>query len=171
MLIRAERPHDISEIATVVDAAFDSDRGRSVENVLIERLRGGPAWIPALSLVAEDGDGVVGQCLCTRAHVGETPVLALGPIAVRPDRQRAGIGTALMRTAIDIATDISEQLIGLVGDYGYYRRFGFVPASSLGVVSPEPSWGDYFQVLPLPGWRGVTGAFVYAEPFRSVSSG
>lgn len=169
MLIRAERPHDIPEVAAVVDAAFDSEAGRSVESALIERLRGGSAWIPQLALVAEEGERIVGQCLCTRARVGDTPVLALGPIAVTPERQRAGIGTALMRTTIDIATDMAEPLIGLLGDYAYYRRFGYVPASSLGVVSPEPSWGDYFQVLPLPGWKGESGTFVYAEPFLTVS--
>ena len=167
MLIRAERHGDIPAIESVVDAAFPADGGRSAESVLIERLRGGPARIPQLALVAEENERIVGQCLCTRAHVGETAVLALGPIAVVPDRQRAGIGRALMRTSIDIATEMSEPLIGLVGDYGYYRRFGFVAASSMGVASPEPSWGDYFQVLPLPGWERAEGTFVYAEPFLS----
>ena len=168
MLIRAERRDDANQIQGVVDAAFDSDGERSAESVLIERLRGSGAWIPQLSLIAEEGERIVGQCLCTRAHVDDAEVLALGPISVIPQRQRSGIGSTLMRTAIEIAIDMSEPLIGLLGDYGYYRRFGFVPASAVGIISPEPSWGDYFQVLVIDERRAPRGEFVYPTPFRDM---
>ena len=168
MLIRAERSSDIPDIQAVVDAAFVGDNGRAAESVLIERLRGGAAWLPQLALVADDDDQIVGQCLCTRAHVGDTPVLALGPISVVPGRQGAGIGTALLLTSIDIALDMSESLIGLVGDYDYYRKFGFVSGSSVGVGSPEPSWGDYFQVKILDGRRAPQGLFRYPTPFMEM---
>lgn len=168
MLIRAERRGDISQIADVVDAAFDADGGRSAESILIENLRGGGAWIPQLALVAEEEGRIIGQCLCTKAHVDETDVLALGPISVAPGRQRAGVGSALMRTAIDVAGDMSVPLIGLLGDYEYYRRFGFVSASTVGVTSPEPSWGAYFQVLVIDARRAPQGVFRYPTPFREV---
>jgi putative acetyltransferase len=56
---------------------------------LIDELRVGPAWLPALSLVAATPAGeVIGHVLGTRGHVGKDPVLALGPLAVRPDHRR-----------------------------------------------------------------------------------
>jgi len=168
VLIRAERPDDFAQVEAIVDAAFGAESGRSSESVLIERLRGGAAWIPQLALVAEIDERIVGQCLCTRAGVGDTPVLALGPIAVTPHLQRTGIGTALMRTAIDIASEMSEPLIALLGDYGYYRRFGFVPGSTAGIVSPEPSWGDYFQVKIIDERRAPEGRFDYPAPFMDL---
>ena len=168
MLIRAERRDDVTHVTEVVDAAFGSEGGRSAESVLIERLRGGEAWIPQLALVAEVDERLVGQCLCTRAHVGDTGVLALGPISVAPERQRTGVGSALMRTSIDIAVELAAPLIGLLGDYEYYRRFGFVPSSSVGVTSPEPSWGAYFQVLVLDPRRAPQGVFRYPSPFMEM---
>ena len=68
---------------------------------LIDELRAGPAWLPALSLVAVTPAGeVIGHVLGTRGHVGQDPVVALGPLAVRPDQQRRGVGSALMHAVL-----------------------------------------------------------------------
>lgn len=171
MLIRSERSDDVSAIAALISDAFGGDDRRAPvpEVTLVSSLRASPAWIGQQSQVAVVDDEIVGHCLCSRAAVGTTPALALGPIAVMASHQRRGIGSALMRNAIDIAVDMGEPLIGLLGDYDYYGRFGFVSASSIGIIPPDPAWGHYFQVLTLPAYRGATGRFTYPGPFRALS--
>jgi putative acetyltransferase len=84
---------------------------------------------------------------------------------VLPDRQSAGVGSALVHAVLGAADALDERLIGLLGEPAYYRRFGFVPAQSLGIVAPDPAWGDYFQVRTLTAYDGQVGHFRYAEPF------
>ena len=73
-----------------------------------------------------------------------------------------------MRAVIAAADDLGEPLVGLLGDPGYYRRFGFVPAREVGVVAPESSWGDFFQVRTLSSYAGEVGRFRYAAPFARL---
>jgi putative acetyltransferase len=171
MLIRTEHPRDAEAISSLLADVFalpDSPGEDVPEVVLVQALRRTDAWIPQQSLVATIDEELVGYCLCTRAHVDEVPCLALGPLAVTPDTQRRGVGTALVHEAIDIATDMSEPLIGLLGDRAYYRRFGFVPSRVAGIDPPDPSWGDYFQVKVLAPRPRVSGVFRYASPFRAL---
>lgn len=157
MIIRAEGPDDLDAIRAVQVAAFPT----ALEADLVDWLRADKGWIQALSLVAVEGDVIIGHVVATRAHVGGQPALGLGPIGVAPEFQGTGVGSALMRAVISKAEDLGETLIGLLGEPSYYSRFGFVPASQLGVSSPDPEWGDYFQA------RGTaaSGTFRYAEPF------
>ena len=64
---------------------------------------------------------------------------------------------------------LDEPLVCLLGDPGYYRRFGFVPASQLGIQAPDESWGGHFQALVLlPPRTSMSGRFSYAEAFDRV---
>lgn len=48
-------------------------------------------------------------------------------------------------------------------------RFGFRPASELGIIAPDEAWGEHFQALPLASWSDeLAGPFVYARPFREL---
>lgn len=170
MLIRREHPDDIAAIRDVHRAAFVSD-GEPMEVRLVDALRDSEAWIPALSWVAElDGD-VVGHVLCTRGHVDGSPAVGLGPVGVLPAVQGTGVGSALVYGSIGAADALDEPLIALLGDPGYYGRFGFVAATQHGIQPPEPSWGEHFQVRTLSAWRpSMTGTFQYATPFTTLAS-
>ena len=133
--------------------------------MLVAWLRDDVGWIPELSLVAVEGGIVVGHVVASRAYVDDQPALGLGPLSVRPDRQRSGIGAALMHAVLGAADALGDPLVGLVGEPAFYSRFGFVPAESTGVIAPDPSWGDYFQVRTLSRYDGQTGRFQYAGPF------
>jgi putative acetyltransferase len=93
--IRPERPADHAAVFRVIERAF----GQDAEARLVEALRGSAAFIPELSLVAVEGESVLGHALFSRIVVrdGTTAhaALALAPMAVAPERQRAGIGSAL----------------------------------------------------------------------------
>jgi putative acetyltransferase len=171
VVIRREAVEDQGPVDAVISAAFRraQDDQEPVETHLVRALRKDVGWIPTLSLVALRDDRIVGHVVCTRGWVGEMSALGLGPISVLPEYQRQGIGQALMRTIIDAADASGEPLIALLGDHHFYGRFGFVPASRLGIAAPDPGWGDHFQALPLTECpRRITGAFEYAAPFADL---
>ena len=59
---------------------------------------------------------------------------------------------------------------GVLGSVSYYSRFGFVPAQSIGLIPPDPSWGEHFQARPRHAWTATcTGVFKYAAPFEDLS--
>jgi putative acetyltransferase len=143
-----------------------------VEVALVDALRESDAWIPHLSFVALDVGEIVGHVVCTRAWLDpdELPVLGLGPLGVLPHHQGLGVGSALMHTVLGAADALDEILVGLLGDPGFYRRFGFEPAYSRGVKAPDPEWGAHFQVRTLstvPPF--LQGTFRYAAPFDGLS--
>ncbi|WJK37468.1 N-acetyltransferase [Solwaraspora sp. WMMA2065] len=174
----AHRPEPTDRPGTVTETP--------AEVGLLDELRADPAWIPALSLVAvavdagagrgQDGHlpgldatgEVVGHVVCTRGQLDSRPVLGLGPLAVRPNRQRAGVGSALMHAVLAAAEARDETLVALLGEPAYYRRFGLRPASEFGIVAPDPRWGPYFQARPLGGATPTPGRFRYAEPFERL---
>ncbi|MDX6277612.1 MAG: putative acetyltransferase [Nocardioidaceae bacterium] len=168
MEIRAELPADRAACLALVTAAFQKAAGvEPIETGLIRELFESPAYLPDLSIVAESAGEVVGHVITTRASVGEQPSLGLGPISVAPGHQREGIGSALMRATIELATARGEATIVLLGDPDYYERFGFVRADALGIEPPE-DWGRFFMVLPLVDQPVPKGRFEYAEPFRKL---
>ena len=166
MLIRRETPADVSRIDEVHRRAFDGP----VEADLVHALRADAGWVPALSLVAEDAGGaVVGHVACSQGTIGPAAAVGLGPIGVLPDVQRTGAGSALMHAVVAAADALDYPLVALLGHLDYYPRFGFVPASRLGVTAPEPEWGDHFQARTLAAWHaGLAGAFRYAAPFEAL---
>ena len=169
--IRAEQPADEAAIHEVNALAF----GREAEARLVAALRGGDAFVPELSLVAVDDGQVVGHVLLSRVGIegqaGDGSALALGPIAVRPERQRQGIGSALVRQALDEARRLGYTVVVLIGHPDYYPRFGFGPARARGLESAWPVPDEVFMVRELvPGaLAGVCGAVRYAPAFDAVA--
>lgn len=176
-IIRRELAGDAEAIRDVTAAAFlaaaqsappTEPGGPPGEVELIDRLRAGEGWIPELSLVAEVEGEIIGHVVGSRAYVGSTPVVGLGPLSVVPTLQGHGIGSALMHSVLGAAGALGEPLVGLLGDPDFYRRFGFVCASTLGVVAPHEDWGGYFQVRALAAGPGLQGPFRYATAFNDV---
>lgn len=171
MLIRREEPADVAAVRALTEAAFAPRYAPAapVEPGLLDELRADPGWLPALSLVAVADGEVVGHVVCTRGHVGDAPTLGLGPLSVRPDRQRSGVGSALMHAVLGAADALGEPLVLLLGEPAYYARFGFRPAQELGIVPPVAEWGGYFQARPLAAYdAALTGVFSYAQPFQRL---
>ena len=170
MLIRRETERDADVIRAITTAAFAQSRppGQVVpEARLIDELRASPAWIPALSLVAVTPAGeVIGHVLGTRGYVNRDPVIALGPLSVRSDRQQNGVGSALMHTILGAADALGEPLVALLGDPAYYRRFGFELSTVYQITPPKPEWQPHFQVRVLTQYQPrLRGTFTYPEPF------
>jgi predicted N-acetyltransferase YhbS len=162
LTLRAERDGDAKAIRAVVDAAF----GGPVEGRIVDDIRGTDRWIDGGSIVAEAGDGtLVGHVLISEGDLVDDAgepirrIWMVGPVAVVPARQRQGIGSALMRVAIELATTRGQPVLVLLGHATYYPRFGFEPARAIGIEAPRP-WPDAgWLALRLPAWdasvRGV----------------
>jgi putative acetyltransferase len=143
--VRIEQPEDADGIRRVLEAAF----GGEGEARLVAALRPTHAWLPEFSVVAVENALLVAFALLSRVMIGGEEALALGPVAVAPERQRQGLGTAVVRDALRRATESRERLVLVLGDPAYYRRFGFVPATPYGITSEWSSAGDAWQVLAL----------------------
>lgn len=147
ILVRPERPEDYDAVSTVTAAAF----GRENEARLVEALRDSDAYVPELSLVAEDDGVVAGHTMLTYSTLRgdiDRRVLVLAPVSVTPSRQNENIGGALCRRAIELADARGEPLISVLGHETYYPRFGFEPALPLGI---EPS----FKPLSEGSWMAI----------------
>lgn len=143
--IRPATQRDAADIRAVHLAAFPGP----VEADLVEALdRDGDAVI---SLVAEVEGRVVGHVLLSRMRVsgGDRTYCALGlaPIGVTPGFQGTGIGKRLIEKALAAARDAGEELVFLLGEPGYYRRFGFSTDAATPFASPYA--GPYFMALAL----------------------
>jgi putative acetyltransferase len=167
--IREEQPGDAAAIHRVVAAAFKS----RTEADLVDKLRANGRF--ALSLVAVQGGAVVGHVLLTDVMVaghGLVPRGAgLAPLAVRPTFQRRGIGAMLVRAALERAARAGYGFVCLLGDPAYYQRFGFRPASTLGLVSEFDAPPEAFLAIELaPGaLAGVSGTVRYLPEFAEIT--
>ena len=166
--IRPETRHDWAELDTLL---YDAFGGPQVPG-LVRMIRESSEYEPELALVAEEADELVGVVLLSRLpllgqHGRWWPVLVLSPLAVRPDRGRRGIGSALVGHALAVAERKGEALVVLEGDPGYYRRFGFEPAAEHGLARPsELIPAQAFQVLTLSAYDPrMRGRVVYPEAF------
>jgi putative acetyltransferase len=168
ILIRPEQAADRVEIDGVVRAAFV----RHPEEVaaFVERIRASEHFVPELALVAEDASGVIAHVMLSWVGVEgaqRSRILNLTPMSVRPDRQRSGVGTRLIRDVLGRAEAAREPAVMVEGIPAYYPRFGFERASRLGFTAPHSEIPDAaFMVKRLPGYHpGLAGRIVYPPAF------
>jgi putative acetyltransferase len=163
MNIRPEAPSDQPEVAALLQAAFGGD----YERELVSRLRSD--GLVAVALVAEAEQQIVGHIvlswLPTQVDGRAVRALALAPLAVRVDHQRRGIGSRLIRAALEVAERAGAQAVILLGHPSYYPRFGFSAALAAKLASPFS--GPAFMALELaPGaLSGTAGAVAYPPAF------
>jgi putative acetyltransferase len=140
---------------------------------LVELMRASPGYLPNLALVADDDGDVIGHVMFTESTVegSDATILILSLLAVRPDRQRRGIGSALVREGLRRAEEHGAPLVIVEGDPRYYSRFGFRRASELGLERPHEQIPEVaFQALPLTDYDpSLRGKVVYPPPFDSVA--
>ena len=135
MIIRPEAPPDYEEIARIVAAAF----GRAGEARIVEHIRASEHYVPDLSLVAVDDDQTVGHVMISYVTVDgdNRRFLELAPVSVTPERQRSGIGIALIDDALRRADALAEPFVLVLGHAEYYPRFGFESARAQGIEPPD----------------------------------
>jgi predicted N-acetyltransferase YhbS len=129
--IRSELATDTAPREALLDVAYGPDRFTKPS----QQLRVGRT--PALAFVALRRGAVVGTVRLWQVAAGAgRPALLLGPLAVHPGCRRRGIGAALMWQAIRAAREAGHAAVLLVGDAGYYGRFGFSAERTGALVMP-----------------------------------
>jgi putative acetyltransferase len=165
LVVRQELPGDEREISEVVAAAFGDV---SVAD-FTEWIRASSGYVPELTFVGEEGRRIAGYCMLSYVGLDGGPVdqlLTLTPVAVRPDRQRQGVGTAVVWAAVEAADERGEPLVLVEGVPAYYPRFGFVSATELGLERPDERIPDQaWLALPLSTYDPALRGRVVYPPF------
>lgn len=167
MRIRAETEADRAAVRAVNEAAFETP----AEADLVEALHGKDMSL--VSLVAEVDGKVVGHILFSPVSLTEHAhlnVMGLAPMAVAPDYQRKGIGSALVRQGLTRCKDLGCCAVVVVGHPEYYPRFGFGPADRYALRCEYDVPADVFMVaeLEVGALSGASGLVRYDDAFAGV---
>jgi len=166
--IRRETAADVAAVAALNRAAF----ARTEEADLVDRLRA--AGRAAASLVAVRDGAVLGHILFSRVSIEPAGLdlrpLGLAPMAVRPDEQRTGIGSALVWAGLAACRAAGAGAVVVLGHAEYYPRFGFLPASRFGLRCEYAVPDEVFMARELAAGAlaGAYGLVRYAPEFAAV---
>lgn len=147
--LRRERPGDSEAIDRLIRVAFlKAPHSDHTEHLIVAALRAAGAL--SLSLVAEEGGRLVGQVAISPVTLsdGSGGWYGLGPISVLPERHGQGIGSRLMRQGLGDLEALGAAGCVVLGEPGYYGRFGFAPVADLTLPGVPPA---YFQALAFAG--------------------
>ena len=165
--IRPETESDQDAIREINEQAF----GRPLEANVVKKVRQSANFVPELSLVAEYDGQIIGHVLFSELTVvGESrawTVLALGPIAVRSEFQKQGVGGQMIQAGFERAVALDYGVVVLIGHPAYYPRFGFMPANHFGLKCAIPVPDDVFMAYLLrpDGLDGIQGTVVFPPAF------
>ncbi|GEM_PF-121182 len=170
--IRRETEKDYDEVYRLVKAAFENaEHASGDEQELVNRLRSSNSFIPELSLVAEIDGIIVGHIMFTKAKIGSSDTLTLGPLSVLPLYQKLGVGGKLILEGHRLAKRMGHKSVVLVGHADYYPRFGYEPAAKWGIKAAfdVPSENLMAVELEKDGLKNVSGLIVHAKEFFAES--
>lgn len=158
-----QRPDDAALLDPLLDLTFGFDRRQRT----VYALREGLAPVPGLCFSAvSPAGGLLGSLRFWPIDIaGTARAILLGPLAVEPALQGAGIGRALVRHGLTEAKRQGERLCVVVGPPAYYGPFGFVNAGLAGLILPGPVEPERFQVLEIvpEALKGVSGVIRRAQ--------
>jgi predicted N-acetyltransferase YhbS len=162
--ISQEKPEKFREIYNLVKVAFQTAKvSNGKEQDFTDELRAGGNYIPELALVAEENGKLIGHIMLTRSYVTEGSnkfeMLLLAPISVVLEQRGKGVGSKLIAESFRLARAKGYRAVILVGDPGYYHRFGFKAAIEFGIkhVHDIPDENVMACELVPGGLSGVSG--------------
>ena len=159
-MIRYARAADRPAIAELLTEAF----GQADEAELVARLRADGDVL--FELVSDAGGVVEGHILFSRLWADRYDMYAaLAPLAVRPQAQRAGVGSALVRAGLESAREFGAHGVLVVGDPAYYPRFGFSAEAARQVAAPYAGRPAFMAIALEAGAFDAPLNVAYPEAF------
>lgn len=169
MNIRAAVPADYNNIYELVQVAFQTARvSDGTEQDFVLALRGGKTYLPALEFVAEQERELIGHIMMTRQKVqtkqGEREGVLVAPLCVALAHRNQGVGASLLYHACQCAIEQGYTIAFLVGDPGYYGRFGYRPVADYGLQNQSEIPDQYVlaKELVCGAWKGIQGVVTVA---------
>lgn len=156
--LRQEQPRDYGAIRAMVETAFlTAEHAEGDEQDFVERQRAGRDYVPELALIAEVERTIIGHIMMTRLSTisgsVKCRVLLVAELAVALPLRRLGIASLLIEEATRRAKALGYDAQVLVGDPGFYRRFGFVPTTEFRISNANGIESQY--VLARELWDGA----------------
>ncbi len=172
LFVRGEKLTDREIIYEINKLAF----GGELESKLIDILRKGKSYVRGLSLVAVKEEKILGHAIFTRAFIVNRgrrfKCLVLGPMAVRPENQKQGVGKKLLEEGFERAKELGFTAIAVLGHETYYPKFGFFPASQKNIRTSFKVPDENFMVIELVpnALKGISGMVEYPKEFLKMSA-
>jgi predicted N-acetyltransferase YhbS len=178
MIIRLETPADYAAVERLTYAAFetmtypDGSRDPFVqEHYLLHTMRGVPAFVPELDFVGEAEDEIVANIAYTKSKIlrpngGELATITFGPVSVKPELHKQGLGSEIIRYSLNRASELGYGAVVIFGHPDYYPRFGFKRAKEYHLSRPDYTgiFDDAFMALELiPGYLGTDGGVFHED--------
>lgn len=167
MQIRVEKEDDRDAVHAVNQSAFETRAEADLVDALREQAR------PMVSLVAEDNGTVIGHIMFSPVTLSGHPdlmAMGLAPMAVAPEHQRKGVGSALVLAGLEQCRQLGTTAVVVLGHPRYYPRFGFTPSSRFGIDSEYEVPEEVFMALELQpeALKGVSGRVKYHAAFSDL---
>ena len=169
MLVRAEEKKDWAPVHEVNASAFETPDEADLVDILREQAP------PVVSLVAEDEDDgvIVGHIMFSPVSLPGYPelkIMGLAPMAVAPEYQGKGIGSAIVRAGLEQCKQLGFGAVVVLGHPESYPLFGFTPSTRFGIGCEYEVPEEAFMLIELhPGYlRGASGKVEYHAAFKNV---
>ena len=167
MLIRNEEPGDPIAVHALNVAAFGNPAEANLVDALREKAQ------PLVSLVADEGGGIIGHIMFSPVVLPGHPglkIMGLAPMAVAPEHQRRGIGSALVKAGLERCKQLGTDAVVVLGHPEFYPRFGFQPSVRFGIRSEYEAPEEAFMLIELrpDSLREVSGTVKYHPAFADL---
>lgn len=174
LIIRNENEKNYREVEEITREAFWNLYVPGCnEHYLVHQLRDSADFISELDFVAVLEDKIVGNIMFSKSYIIDSEnnrfdTLTFGPLSVLPSYQHQKIGTALVKHAIEKASQLGYSAIFIYGYPDYYQRFGFRPAKDFGITNGEGRYPMAHMALELQegSLNGVQGKAYESDVFQ-----
>lgn len=180
MNIRLENKKDWFEVENLTREAFwNVYRPGCTEHLVLHNFRTNPAFVKALSLVAEDENNkkIIGHIMYCKAIIlsdsgAENEILMFGPVSVLPEFQNQSIGRKLIEYSLEKAKEMGYGAVVITGNPEYYHRFGFKSGSEFQIYyadTPRTEEAPFFMIKELvEGYlKGISGKLIEPDAYST----
>jgi putative acetyltransferase len=167
MRIRAEEQRDWAAVHAVHVSAFETPAEADLVDALRDQAQ------PLVSLIAEDNGAIVGHIMFSPVSLSghsALRIMGLAPMAVAPEHQRKGIGSALVCAGLEQCKQLGFGAVVVLGHPAYYPRFGFLLSAGFGIGCEYEVPEEAFMVVELQAGflDGASGTVKYHAAFSDA---